>query len=137
MLDSPKGKSFLGQEDKTINGLKRHLHIIISDQDIDDTCLAVPVETLQKDKDGMPFKSQDLSCVLKSADNLHSFIKQDSWANYSKAKAMTDSEIQEGIQAGLFIIKETVIPDLLLLLQEGARKTLRLPNKLVKFRMLF
>jgi hypothetical protein len=122
----PKGQSFLSEEEKTSRGLKRHLNIIITGQDVNSNYLVVPVTTWYE-----MLAHQDASCILEA--NCHSFIKHKSWVDYSRARQMSYIEVFNGIHKGLLIKKEDVTPVVLKKIQDGAQISPYLDDELFSF----
>jgi hypothetical protein len=122
----PKGQTFLSEAEQTARGNKRHLNIVITDQDPNGNYLIVPVRTWEEGNG-----HQDASCVL--GENSHTFIKHKSWIDYSRAKEMGYIEIFNGIHKGLLIRKEDIAPDILQNIQNGAKETHRLKDQYSAF----
>jgi hypothetical protein len=131
----PQGHTFLGQEEQTPSGLKRHLNVIISNPDKDNNFMVVSVTTLRRRADGTPYKNQDLTCILNAGD--HPFIKHESWVFYQIAKSMSFMEVFNGLQKGLLIRKEDIAQDVLKRIQAGARVAPSLPKECLHFFAFF
>ena len=120
-----KGDSFLSENKQTSHGQKRHLMIIISDPNPAGNVLVVPVTSLNPDL------KQETHLVLKRGD--HPFIKHDSVLAYSRMQIFILEYIQEFIQKGIFIAKETISPALLKKIQEAVKKSTAISKQTVKF----
>ena len=114
----PKKQTFL---DEPTDTNVRHLNIVITDANSENEYLAVPVDTLKYD-------FQDRSCVLYPGD--HAFIHHESFVNYKYARVISFQQLFNGINKGLFIRKEDISEDVLIRIQEGARKTRNLKTEL-------
>jgi hypothetical protein len=68
-----KGQSFLNSPDDTKRGAIRHLHVVITEPDEENTVLVVPVCTY-REENGKPLPGQDDSCILPA--DCHPFIKK-------------------------------------------------------------
>lgn len=120
-----KGQTFLA-DDKTARGIIKHLRIVISNADIINEYLVVTVTTWYEN-----IKGQDSSCILEAG--CHNFIRHKSWVDFSRSKAMTYEEIFNGIRKGILIQKENLPPEVVLKIQETAKKTVFLPTDLERF----
>jgi hypothetical protein len=125
-----KGLSFLGGGESVTNKTP-HLHIILSDSDEDGNCLVVSLTTWREDDNGKPFRGQDKSCILDAGD--HPFIKHRSWIYYAKARSLPCNEIYNRIMDKTFERQAALKDDVLLLIQEGARKSKFLPGEMRRF----
>ena len=114
----PKKQSFL---DEPTGQNKRHLNIVITEANSENEYLVVPVDTLR-------FDFQDRSCILHAGD--HSFIKHDSFVNYKYARVISYVQLFNGLNKGLFIRKEDISEEVLIRIQNGARKTKNLKTEL-------
>lgn len=99
--------------------------IIISDPNPVGNVLVVPVTSLNPDL------KQETHLVLKRGD--HPFIKHDSVLAYSRMQIFILEYIQEFIQKGVFIAKETISPALLKKIQEAVKKSTAISKQTVKF----
>lgn len=113
-----KGKTFLDEPLPKI--FTRHLRIIISNPNEDNEFLTVPVDTFKSD-------FQDKSCIIEQGE--HQFITHKSFVNYKYAKVISFAKIFNGLQQGIFIKKEDVSAELLLKIQNGAKKSRNLSNE--------
>lgn len=113
----PKRQTFL---DEPTGQDKRHLNIVITDANSENEYLVVPVDSLK-------FDFQDRSCVLHPGD--HSFIQHESFVNYKYARVISYIQLFNGLNKGLFIRKEDIAEDVLLRIQEGAKKTKNLKTE--------
>jgi hypothetical protein len=125
-----KGQTFLGKEEQTGSGLKRHLNIVITEPDEDQNYLVVPVTTWH---DG--YRRQDDSCILPAG--AHAFITHKSWVNYARAKQMSYTEIFNGIRKGYLIAKVDIAAPHLQDIQKGAVNSPYFPEKLNHFLEFF
>jgi hypothetical protein len=125
-----KGQSFLSDNEETLHGQARHLNIVVSDADQENSCLVVSVTTW-REKDGRPFRGQDSSCILEA--NCHPFIKHKSWVYYARSRQMSLTEILIGIWKGLIVKKEAVSEAVLTAIQEGAKKSPHIREELTRF----
>ena len=83
--------------------------------------LTVAVDTLQSNL-------QDNSCIIEYGE--HYFIKVRSFVNYHYARVLNFLHVFNGLQKGVLIRKENVSEELLKRIQDGAKKSNRLNNKL-------
>ncbi len=122
----PKKQTFL-DEPLAENG-KRHFRIVITDSNEQNEFLTVAVDTLHN-------SFQDTSCIIEPGE--HSFIKTRSFVNYHYARVLNFTQVFNGLQKGVLVRKEDISEDLLLRIQEGARKSNMLNKKLKVWFELF
>lgn len=124
-----KGKAFQGIIDESPKGeFYKHLRIVISDVNAETgRALAIPISTVHSER----IKYDD-SCLLFKGE--HEFLTEEkSYANYARANAISQKDINELKQRNKLIEYKDVSEELLKRLQEGARKTEFLEMNLVKY----
>lgn len=120
-----KGQTFLA-DDKTKHGTVKHLRIVISDADAVNEYLVVCVTTWYEGVRG-----QDSSCILNAG--CHEFIKHKSWVDFSRSRAMSYTEIFNGLRKGFLIEKKDLTPELVSEIQKAAMNSDFLPTEFERF----
>jgi len=104
--------------------LTKHLFIVISERNEYDEVLIVNVTTKKS--------HSDASCILRNGD--HPFIKHESVANYADARAVKVSDLCRLIGRHADVSShQSVSPELLRRIQEGALVSPALPTKYLKY----
>ena len=116
-----KGKTFLPIAQ--IEG--GHLHIIISDPDIDKNVMVVNVTTWHETG------REDESCILNCGD--HPFIQHKSYITYHYAREINCVKLLAEKFRQTIVFKEDINPSLLKRIQNGAKTSKRLPVKFKKY----
>ncbi len=93
--------------------------------DVDDTVLTVGMTTYYGTG------REDTTCVLEPRD--HPAVRQKSYIRYDKACAINYRKLLEERYRGLITMNEDLKTEVLLRIQEGARKSPALPRKFLKF----
>jgi hypothetical protein len=93
--------------------------------DVDDTVLTVGMTTFHGTG------REDTSCILEPGD--HPAVKQKSYIRYDKACAINYRGLLEERFRGLITMNDDLKKEVILRIQEGARKSPALPRKFVKF----
>ena len=104
---------------------KMHLKIVISDPDPEGMVLVVSVSTIRK---GV---FHDPACPLHVGD--HHFIKDPSYISYYYAMELSSVKILQEKFNGIIVPKDDVSVDILIRIQEGAKKSRFLPKFLRKY----
>src|SRR6056297_2327314 len=120
-----KKKSFLRNDDSG----KKHLKIVISDPDAEDMVLVVSVSSIPQ-----RYRHDD-SCELFVGD--HPWIKHPSFIAYNHCAELDRTKILSEHFSGEIILKEDISEELLLRIQEGAKRTKFLAQKYKKYFQFF
>ena len=108
------------------SGIKdNHLHVIISDPDIDNNVMVVNITTFYCTG------REDRSCIIKPGE--HPFIVHNSYVPYNYAKEVNCIKLLNEKLKNKIIFKDDVSLGLLQRIQEGAKKTNRLPLLFKKY----
>jgi hypothetical protein len=119
-----KGKTFLppsGAADETPG----HLHIIISEPDIDKNVMVVNITTFYGTG------REDNSCIIEKGD--HPFVIHKSYIAYHHAKEINSIKLLNDKIRRTLVFKEDVTTTLLKRIQDGAMKSRRLPLLFKKY----
>jgi hypothetical protein len=131
-----KKQAFLSQNEKAPQGkLTRHLNIIISDPDEEQNYLVVPVTTFHEEIKNPNNEQNSNTCEMTPSD--HPWLNHKSWVRFSKAKKMIYAEIFNGLRHGLLVPKTDITEDTLKRIQEHAKLSIWLPEKLKPFEKFF
>ncbi|MHC6203045.1 hypothetical protein ACYULU_07610 [Breznakiellaceae bacterium SP9] len=131
-----KKQSFLSQHEITSYGKPiRHLNSIISDPDEEQNYLVVPVTTFHKEISSPNSEQNVNTCELNNSD--HPFLGHQSWVCFSKSKQMSYAEVFNGLRQGLLVPKTDISVDTLKNIQEHAKTSQYLPEKLKHFEDYF
>jgi hypothetical protein len=125
-----KGQAFLDAEVQTRNGPARHLNVIITNPDDEQTFLTIPICTYQR-IGGRPLPGQDESCLL--SPGCHPFIDKESYVLYKKARALSFAKLFNGIRQGLFKKQLDMPKEIVQDMQRGAEASPFFPEELKRF----
>ncbi|WP_096525242.1 hypothetical protein [Candidatus Endomicrobiellum trichonymphae] len=104
---------------------KNHLRFVISDPDVYGNVLTVNMTTLYNRE------RADISCVLDCGD--HPGIKHESFVAYQKALGVSVEKIMTKILRHCYKNTAKLTDEILRKIQEGAKKSNFLPQKLKKY----
>ena len=104
---------------------KPHLNFVISDPDVDGEMLIVNMTSVHDTG------REDLSCELYPGD--HHCITLKSYIRYKDPLVLNSFELVKAKFSGLYEFENEISDDVLMRIQEGARKSLALPEKFKSF----
>ncbi len=126
-----KGDTFLSDLEKTPSGKrKRHLKIIITNPDRYNQVLVVSVTSLY-----VLTNKKYLECLLKKGD--HPFIEHDSWIDFARIQLCNEQQIEQRLEKGWLIRKESISAELLSRIQKACKNSIFVPKKYKPFFELF
>jgi uncharacterized protein YifN (PemK superfamily) len=128
-----KRQTFLSEPAPTGSGEKRHLNVVVSEEDSEGLCLVVPITTFREENTN-PRAEQNNSCIIEKDE--HPFIDRKSWVQMARARSMSAKEIKSGIETATLKARPDISADVLQRIQEKVKTSIYLKERLKHFRNL-